>query len=91
MPFFNPKKFAKEALTSIKTQLTDKALIAASGGVDSTVAAVLVSKAVGNNLLAIYVDTGYMRLGESEFVSSMLDDLGVQHKVIDASKRFYEG
>jgi len=91
VPFFNPKKFTKEALTSIKTQLTDKALIAASGGVDSTVAAVLVSKAVGNNLLAIYVDTGYMRLGESEFVSSMLDDLGVQHKVIDASKRFYEG
>ena len=91
MPFFNPKKFTKEAFTSIKTQLTDKALIAASGGVDSTVAAVLVSKAVGNNLLAIYVDTGYMRLGESEFVSSMLDDLGVQHKVIDASKRFYEG
>ena len=84
MAIKGPKKFTKEALIRIKTQLTDKAIIAASGGVDSTVAAVLVSKAVGNNLLAIYVDTGYMRLGESEFVSSMLDDLGVQHKVIDA-------
>ena len=71
--------------------MSGKSIIAASGGVDSTVAAVLVSKAVNNELLAIYVDTGYMRLGESEFVSSMLNDLDVNHKVVDASERFYEG
>ena len=71
--------------------IRDRSIIAASGGVDSTVAAVLVSKAVNNELLAIYVDTGYMRLGESEFVSSMLNDLGVNHKVVDASEGFYEG
>jgi GMP synthase (glutamine-hydrolysing) len=89
--FFDPAKFTEEALGSLKTQLTTKAIIAASGGVDSTVAAALASRAVGDNLLAIYVDTGYMRLGESKFVSSMLEDLGVRYKVIDASKRFYEG
>ena len=91
MSFFEPAKFVEETVDNLKNQLTDKAIIAASGGVDSTVAAVLAAKAVGDNLLAIYVDTGYMRLNESKFVSSMLEDLGVQHKVIDASERFYKG
>ena len=89
--FFAPEKFTEETIESLKTELTDKAIIAASGGVDSTIAAVLASRAVGDNLLAIYVDTGYMRLNESQFVSSMLEELGVNYKVIDASKRFYEG
>ena len=91
MPFFDPAKFTQEAVEILKTELTGKAIIAASGGVDSAVAAVLAAKAVGDNLLAIYVDTGYMRFEESKFVSSMLEDLGVQHKIIDASERFYEG
>ena len=91
MAFFNPAKFTEEALTNLKSQLNSKAIIAASGGVDSSVAAALAARAVGDNLLAIYVDTGYMRLGESEFVSSMLKDLGVNHKIIDASERFYKG
>ena len=89
MSFFNPAKFTEEAVQSLEKELTDKAIIAASGGVDSTVAAALASKAAGDKLLAIYVDTGYMRLGESEFVSSMLKDLGVQHQIVDASERFY--
>ena len=91
MSFFDPKKFTEESINNLKSELTDKAIIAASGGVDSTIAAVLAAKAVGDNLLAIYVDTGYMRLNESQFVSSMLEELGVKYKVIDASKRFYEG
>ena len=91
MSFFAPEKFTEEAIARVKTELTDKAIIAASGGVDSTVAAVLAARAAGDNLLAIYVNTGYMRLNETKFVSSMLEDLGVQYKVIDASKRFYEG
>ncbi len=91
MAFFNPEKFTHESVEKLKTELSDKAIIAASGGVDSTVAAVLAAKAVKDNLLAIYVDTGYMRLGESEYVSSMLSDLGVQHKVVDASEQFYAG
>ena len=91
MAFFNPEKFTHESVEKLKTELSDKATIAASGGVDSTVAAVLAAKAVKNNLLAIYVDTGYMRLGESEYVSSMLTKLGVEHKVVDASEKFYAG
>ncbi len=91
MSFFDPEKFTEESINKLKSELTDKAIIAASGGVDSTIAAVLAARAVGDNLLAIYVDTGYMRLNESQFVSSMLEELGVNYKVIDASKRFYEG
>ena len=91
MSFFDPEKFTEESIKNLKSELTDKAIIAASGGVDSTIAAVLAAKAVGDNLLAIYVDTGYMRLNESQFVSSMLEELGVKYKVIDASKRFFEG
>jgi len=87
--FFAPEKFTEESINNLKSELTDKAIIAASGGVDSTIAAVLAAKAVGDNLLAIYVDTGYMRLNESQFVSSMLEELGVKYKVIDASKKFY--
>jgi len=89
--FFVPEKFTEEAIARLKTELTDKAIIAASGGVDSTVAAVLAARAAGDNLLAIYVNTGYMRLNETKVVSFMLEDLGVQYKIIDASKRFYEG
>ena len=91
MSFFAPEKFTEESINNLKSELTDKAIIAASGGVDSTIAAVLAAKAVGDNLLAIYVDTGYMRLNESQFVSSMLEELGVKYKVIDASKKFHEG
>ena len=91
MSFFDPEKFTDESINNLKSKLTEKAIIAASGGVDSTVAAVLASKAVGDNLLAIYVNTGYMRHNESKFVSSMLENLGVKHKVVDASERFYEG
>ena len=91
MAFFDPAKFTEEAIIGLKSQLNSKAIIAASGGVDSTVAAALAAKAVGDNLLAIYVDTGYMRFGESDFVSSMLEELGIQHKMVDASERFYEG
>jgi GMP synthase (glutamine-hydrolysing) len=89
--FFAPEKFTEEAIARLKTELTDKAIIAASGGVDSTVAAVLAARAAGDNLLAIYVNTGYMRLNETKVVSFMLEDLGVQYKIIDASKRFFEG
>ena len=91
MSFFDPAKFTEEAVQSLKKELTGKAIIAASGGVDSTVVAALASKAVGDKLLAIYVDTGYMRLGESAFVSSMHEGQGVQHQVEDESERFYNG
>ena len=79
-----------EALESLRSQIDDTAIIACSGGIDSTVAAVLAHRAVGSLLHCVYVDTGLMRKNETEEVSSMFSDLGIDLKVIDASERFFE-
>ena len=58
---FDPEKFVEEKIRELKQQIDGKAVIGVSGGVDSTVAAVLASRAVGDRLVAVYVDTGFMR------------------------------
>jgi GMP synthase (glutamine-hydrolysing) len=65
---FDPEKFVEEKTIELKNKIEDKSIIACSGGVDSTVAAVLTAKAIGNRLIAVYVDTGFMRKNESEEV-----------------------
>ena len=57
-----------EAIFSLNSKIDDTAIIACSGGIDSTVAAVLAHKAVGNLLHCVYVDTGFMRKNESNEV-----------------------
>ncbi len=69
---------------------TEKAIVGLSGGVDSSVAAVLVSKAIGKNLLAVYVDTGLMRAGETEEISKIFKKFPFYFKVVDASKLFFK-
>ena len=58
-----------EAVEALLSQIDDTAIIACSGGIDSTVAAVLAHHAVGSLLHCVYVDTGLMRKNESEAVS----------------------
>jgi GMP synthase (glutamine-hydrolysing) len=87
---FDAGAFVKEAGDELKRSIPGRAIIACSGGVDSATAAVLVSRAIGDRLLAIYVDTGLMRKGETDAVSDMLKNLGVNFKVIDASDEFFE-
>ena len=79
-----------EAVEALTSQIDDTAIIACSGGIDSTVAAVLANNAVGNLLHCVYVDTGFMRKGETEDVREMLTDLGLNLKVVDASDRFFK-
>ncbi|MEM2299546.1 MAG: glutamine-hydrolyzing GMP synthase [Thermofilaceae archaeon] len=67
-----------------------KAIIALSGGVDSSVAAVLAAKAVGERLTAVFVDTGFMREGEPEAVREFFQSMGVRLVVVDAQDRFFE-
>ena len=62
---FKADKFTKETISKLKKSIKGKALIAFSGGVDSTVCASLVNKAVGKNLVAVHVNTGFMRKNES--------------------------
>ena len=87
---FDPEKFINESIEQLKKSIDGKAIIACSGGVDSTVAAVLVSRAIGARLLTIYVDNGLMRKGENEYVDKMLAVLKINHKVVDASDEFFD-
>ncbi len=86
---FNPKKFLEQQISEI-SEIKGKAVVGCSGGVDSTVAAVLVGKAMGSRLLAVYVDTGYMRKDETRQMDAIFSDMGINHKVIDAREEFYE-
>lgn len=86
---FDPKKFIDDQIEKI-SEVEGKAIVGCSGGVDSTVSAVLVGKAIGDRLLAVYVDTGYMRKGETEKMDSILEHMGINHKMIDAREEFYD-
>ncbi len=69
---------------------TSKAIAAVSGGVDSTVAALLVAEAIGDQLTAIFVDNGVLRKNEAVQVASRLSDrLGLHFVAVDARERFY--
>ncbi len=86
---FNAKEFVDEKIEELRTKITGRAVIACSGGVDSTVAAVLVDRAIGERLLTVYVDTGLMRKGETEYVRGMFTKLGVHSKIVDAGEEFF--
>jgi GMP synthase (glutamine-hydrolysing) len=86
---FNAERFIDEIVEKLKDDINGKALIAFSGGVDSTVCAALVNKAIGEKLVAVHVDTGYMRKDESKNVKKLMDDIGLNYHLIDASKEFY--
>lgn len=86
---FNPENFIKEAVPEIKNKVGDKkAIIAVSGGVDSMVAATLAARAVPNQLVAVFVDTGFMRKNEAAHVKEAATKVGIPLKVVDASERF---
>jgi len=90
MPF-NAKRFIEEAIKSIKAQVGEgKAIIAVSGGVDSTVTAVLMSKALGKNCVSVFVDTGYMRKNEPETIKEVANKVGLNLRFVDARQEFYD-
>ena len=86
---FDPKKFVERAIVELKEKITNKAIIAASGGVDSTVATVLAHRAISDKLVAVFVDTGYMRKNEPEEIKKMFSDLGIDILIVDASQEFF--
>lgn len=87
---FDPDKFIEDAVSSIKEKAKGKAIIACSGGIDSSVSAVLAGKALGKDLLAIFVDTGFMRKNEPKEVENMFKDTGINFKSVDASNEYFE-
>ena len=68
----------------------DKVVLGLSGGVDSTVAAVLLNKAIGKNLYCIFVNNGLLRKNEFESVLNQYKGMGLNVKGVDASKRFLD-
>jgi GMP synthase (glutamine-hydrolysing) len=87
---FDAKKFIEESISEIKEQIGDrKAIIALSGGVDSSVAAVLTNRAIGDRLLAVFVDTGLMRKNEAEEIYKIFkEDMRLNLKIINAKDLF---
>ncbi|MFH0817347.1 MAG: ATP-binding protein [Candidatus Micrarchaeota archaeon] len=86
---FDPKSFIEKSKDEMCKEIgKEKALCAISGGVDSTVCAALVSKAIGSSLRAVFIDTGFMREDETAWVKKNLEAMGVNLRVVDASERF---
>jgi GMP synthase (glutamine-hydrolysing) len=87
---WTPTSFVHETVDVLKKQIGDAHVIMAlSGGVDSTVAATLISKAIGERLHGIFVDNGVLRKNEFESVLATYKNLGLNVTGIDAKERFY--
>lgn len=92
-PDWTPAAFVHDTVERIKAQVGEReqVVMALSGGVDSTVAATLVHRAIGERLHCIFVDNGLLRKGEYEQVLEGYRHLGLNTTGIDAKERFYEG
>ncbi|MDR6196481.1 glutamine-hydrolyzing GMP synthase [Siphonobacter sp. SORGH_AS_0500] len=88
---WTPANFVEEAVEQLKEKLgNDKVVMALSGGVDSTVAAMLVHRAIGPNLYCIFVDNGLLRKNEFEQVLHSYEDMGLNIKGVQAKDQFYK-
>lgn len=88
---WTPNSYIHDTVESIKKQVGGKKVIMAlSGGVDSTVAATLIHKAIGENLYCVFVDNGLLRKNEYVEVLKNYEVLGLNIKGVDASKLFYD-
>jgi GMP synthase (glutamine-hydrolysing) len=90
-PTWTPASIIDEAVERIRQQVgNERVLAAVSGGVDSSVAAALVHKAVGDQLVAVFVDTGLLRQNEGEQVAAAFrDNLHAELVTVDASDEFF--
>lgn len=86
---WTPDAFVETTIAELQAKLgNDKVVLALSGGVDSSVAAILLHKAIGKNLHCIFVDNGLLRKGEYESVLEQYKHLGLNIKGVDAKERF---
>ena len=80
------EKFIEKSVEELREKIDGKAFIALSGGVDSSVCSVLAFKAISDQLIPIYVDTGLMRKGETERIKETFSYMNL--RVVDAKDRF---
>jgi len=87
---WTPDSFVETTVVSLKEKLgNDKVVLGLSGGVDSSVTAVLLHKAIGDNLHCIFVDNGLLRKDEFSGVLMQYEGMGLNVKGVDAKDRFY--
>src|SRR5690606_24650008 len=88
---WTPNAFAETSINELKEELgNDKVVLALSGGVDSSVPALLLHKAIGTNLFCIFVDNGLLRKDEFESVLESYKHLGLNVKGVNAKQLFYD-
>ena len=88
---WSPASFVETTVAELKTQLgNDRVILGLSGGVDSSVCAVLLHRAIGNNLTCIFVDHGMLRKNEFRDVLNDYECLGLNVIGVDASEKFFK-
>tara|TARA_A100001234_G_scaffold75714_1_gene66890 strand:+ start:1896 stop:3422 length:1527 start_codon:yes stop_codon:yes gene_type:complete len=88
---WTPDSFVKMTVQKIKDKINnDKVILGLSGGVDSSVAAILINKAIGDDLICIFVNNGLLRKGEFESVLSQYENMGLNIIGVDRSKQFLD-
>jgi GMP synthase (glutamine-hydrolysing) len=91
VPNWTPANFVTDTVARLKQQLgSDKVVLGLSGGVDSSVAALLLHKAIGTNLYCIFVDNGLLRQNEFSEVLESYKSLGLNVKGVDSAQLFYD-
>ena len=88
---WTPASFVETTIRELREKLgDDKVVLGLSGGVDSSVAAMLLNKAIGKNLHCIFVDNGLLRKNEFQSVLESYKDMGLNVKGVDAKQKFYD-
>lgn len=88
---WTPASFVETTIGELRQKLgDDKVVLGLSGGVDSSVAAMLLNKAIGKNLHCIFVDNGLLRKNEFQNVLESYKDMGLNVKGVDAKQKFYD-
>ena len=86
---WNPESFIDRTVDYLKTKLkNDKVILGLSGGVDSSVASVLLDKAIGDNLYCVFVNNGLLRKGEFDEVLKQYEGMGLNVKGVDSTDLF---